>query len=488
MERILIVDDTDSARFLVRTILSSAGYDVLECKDGKSALEACLSDPPQLLVLDLMMPGVDGIQVCRELRSRYSEIDLPIVVVTAKDESEALPEVLKAGANDYISKPISREVLLARVKNQIATSRARKETQELLGIQSAIVEALPQALAITSAERQVVHANQSWKTLVGDAQVSKLSDSFDRLCGGSFAKVLHELLVLAQENPELELDRELTSPTGDIRNIHLISRPIQIEPDKTFRLWLLRDLTRTRELERRVNERMRLESVGMLVRGVAHNFNNVLGGVLGAAEILERYIDEDERPRRALRIIRQGSESAAALTKKLSIFSGVSRSEDEVNVEDLREVLEAIILMHQSQVGDRVSLSLDAPSNLPRLGISLDKFVEVVNHLLLNAIEAIHGSGTIVVAALPSDARDKVSVSIKDNGVGMSPETVQRVFEPFFTTKNLDARHSIGIEGHGLGLWNVYNLIQSCGGEISVQSRLGGGTTVSVSIPVLAVS
>jgi two-component system cell cycle sensor histidine kinase/response regulator CckA len=224
----------------------------------------------------------------------------------------------------------------------------------------------------------------------------------------------------------------------------------------------------------------------MLLRGVAHNFNNVLGGVLGAAEILERYVEQGERPRRALRIIRQGSESAAALTRKLSIFSGVGRAEDDLNMGELHEVLDAIILMHQSQVGDRVSLSLEVPTDLPQIGISLDKFIEVINHLLLNAIEAIPDSGNIVVAAKLSAAKDSVSVSIKDSGVGMSPETVQRVFEPFFTTKNLDTRNAIGIEGHGLGLWNVYNLIHACGGEISVQSKVGEGTNVSVLIPVIA--
>lgn len=486
MERILVVDDTDSARFLVRGILSSAGYEVLECKDGQAAIAACLSDPPELIILDLMMPGVDGLQVCRELRSRYSEIELPIVVVTAKDESEALPEVLKAGANDYLSKPISKEVLLARVRNQIATSHARRETQELVEIQSAIVEALPQALAIASAEGQILHANRSWKAVVGAPQVKKLSESFDLLYAGNFAKALQELLALVQLDPEIELDRELSSSAGDVRHIHLVSRPIHTEPGKILRLWLSRDLTRTRELERRVNERMRLESVGMLVRGVAHNFNNVLGGVLGAAEILERYVEQGERPRRALRIIRQGSESAAALTRKLSIFSGVGRAEDDLNMGELHEVLDAIILMHQSQVGDRVSLSLEVPTDLPQLGISLDKFVEVLNHLLLNAIEAIPDSGNIVVAAKLSAAKDSVAVSIKDSGVGMSPETVQRVFEPFFTTKNLDTRNAIGIEGHGLGLWNVYNLIHACGGEISVQSKVGEGTNVSVLIPVIA--
>jgi len=109
----------------------------------------------------------------------------------------------------------------------------------------------------------------------------------------------------------------------------------------------------------------------------------------------------------------------------------------------------------------------------------------VANHVMANAIEAIPNRGEIEISAKLDATARNVEIAIRDTGVGMSPETVSRVFEPFFTTKNLDERNSIGIDGHGLGLWNVYNLLRTCDGEISVQSKLGQGTTVVVRIPMV---
>jgi signal transduction histidine kinase len=184
-------------------------------------------------------------------------------------------------------------------------------------------------------------------------------------------------------------------------------------------------------------------------------------------------------------LIRRGAQAAAKLTNKLALFSGLGRTTDDMQVDNLEELIGALALMAQERVGSRVTVSHSVVSGLPKVGIGVAPLIEVTNHILANAIEAIPDSGTIVIAAARDASGRNVEISIRDTGVGMSAETVSRAFEPFFTTKNLDERNSIGIGGQGLGLWNVYNLLRACDGDIAVQSALGQGTTVTIKIPLV---
>lgn len=485
MEKILIVDDTASNRFLLKTILSSAGYAVSESEDGATAVSLCGQMRPSLVLMDIMMPVMDGIEACRKLRESFSSVELPVMVITSREEAEVLPEALRAGANDYISKPINREVLLARVRNQLEISTARQEALRSLEIQSTMMQTLPQALAIVASNGTIIDANRLWTEAGGGTRRSQITESFDGLFGGSFARNFGELQAELLKDPALIIDREFDVTEPSPRFVHALSKPIEIRGGERLRLWLLLDITQTRELERKINERIRLESVSMLVRGVAHNFNNILGGILGAAELLERYLPEGDRPKRAMAIIRKGAQAASALTKKLSIFSGLNRESDELWVENLEEVLGAIVLMTQEQVESRIEISSIVAKDMPKIGIGIAQFIEVANHIIANAIEAIPDRGKITIDAKVDASGRNVEISFADSGVGMSPKTVARAFEPFFTTKNLDVRNSIGIDGHGLGLWNVYNLLRACEGDISVQSKLAHGTTVTVKLPII---
>jgi len=485
LEKILIVDDTASSRQLLSSMLAAAGYAVEECGDGAQALILCSQKRYCMVLLDLMMPVMDGLTACTKLRQSFSYSELPIMVITSREEFEMLPEVLRAGANDFIAQPINREVLLARVHNQLEIFASARQAERVLEIQSTMMEALPQALAVVAEDGGIVHANKSWRELCGGDGGSSFDQSIQRLYGGDFERQLRELRAEALEDSAVHIDREFTADTATASTIQVSSRPIALRRDAPLRLWLLRDVTQARQIERRMHERIRLDSVALLVKGVAHNFNNIMGGILGAAEILERYLPEGERPQRAMDLIRRGAQAAAKLTNKLALFSGLGRTTDDMQVDNLEELIGALALMAQERVGSRVTVSHSVVSGLPKVGIGVAPLIEMTNHILANAIEAIPDSGTIVIAAARDASGRNVEISIRDTGVGMSAETVSRAFEPFFTTKNLDERNSIGIGGQGLGLWNVYNLLRACDGDIAVQSALGQGTTVTIKIPLV---
>ena len=256
MSKILIVDDTPSNRFLLRTMLVAANYEVAECGNGQEALDYCAKEVPTLVLMDVMMPVMDGIEACRQLRKTLSAVQLPVIIVTTRDEAETLPEALRAGANDYLAKPINREVMLARIRNQIDLKESRAETERVLEIQSTTAESLPQGLGIVSAAGEVILANKSWKEACGGRTTGSFQEFAAQLYGGSMQGFLSTLAEAIEKSPDESLDREFESAEGAVKNVQVLTRPIRTKRGEKLRLWLIRDITRTRELERQFAERV----------------------------------------------------------------------------------------------------------------------------------------------------------------------------------------------------------------------------------------
>ncbi len=220
----------------------------------------------------------------------------------------------------------------------------------------------------------------------------------------------------------------------------------------------------------------RLESLGQLAGGIAHDFNNLLGVILNYTSLLARHVD-DPIGSADLDEIRAAAERAAGLTRQLLTFA----SRDVANPEplDVNEVVEALAGMLDRTLGEHIDLRLDlAP---PPVAAVADRhqLEQIVVNLVINARDAMPAGGAITVAtsATPrSSGPPDVVLSITDEGSGMSPAVIARAFEPFFTTKPTG-------QGTGLGLATVYGIVQQSGGEVSIASELGSGTTVTVVLP-----
>ena len=127
---ILIVDDAKNNRILLKAMLSRKGYQVEECEDGIECLEFCVDNPPALVLLDIMMPRMDGITACQTLRECYNKAELPVILCTAKSESSDIAAGLSAGANDYVVKPIDMIVLMARIESQLKFAETTQELED----------------------------------------------------------------------------------------------------------------------------------------------------------------------------------------------------------------------------------------------------------------------------------------------------------------------------------------------------------------------
>jgi signal transduction histidine kinase len=256
--------------------------------------------------------------------------------------------------------------------------------------------------------------------------------------------------------------------------------------------------TVNRELHREAQERLRadrqlqhaqkMEAVGLLAAGVAHDFNNILTVVHGHATMLLMRLGEEGPHAKSVAEIRRSAERAANLVRQLLMFSRKQILQFR-NVE-LGEVIRSISAMLRQLVGEHITLDLDCAENLPPIFGDRGMLEQVIVNLTVNARDAMPRGGRLLIqsreltltpdAVRPnSDARAGrfISLTVSDTGCGMSAETLTHVFEPFFTTKEVG-------KGTGLGLATVYGIVKQHEGWIEVQSRLGLGSQFEILLPV----
>lgn len=250
---------------------------------------------------------------------------------------------------------------------------------------------------------------------------------------------------------------------------------------------ILRDISEQRHLEDQLRQSQKLEALGLLAGGVAHDFNNHLTVIKGYSEILLSGVDEQDARRPQLEKIHRVSEKAQLLADQLLTFS--RRKARQPRVLDLNEALTSLIDMLRSLIGENITLNCvtsDAPNFIE---IEPSDVEQVILNLAVNARDAIEGNGTITISTRRGrpeeieelDGRDElgedpVVLEVRDNGKGMPQEVLEHVFEPFFTTK--DAR-----KGTGLGLATVYRIVGDVGGDIAVVSKPGWGTCFKLFFP-----
>lgn len=256
----------------------------------------------------------------------------------------------------------------------------------------------------------------------------------------------------------------------------------------------LTDVTERRLLEERLRHASKMEAVGQLASGVAHEFNNLLFGILGSAELMT-YAPDIELPeqfKRSLQDITKCGQRGAALTRQLLSFA--RKKVPEVTLFHINEVVSGVENVLRKLAGEFVTLEMALAADLPPIQADKSEIEQALMNLARNARDAMPDGGRLTIRTA-SEELDEVRVSansharpgryvqlsVADTGCGMAPDTVQRVFEPFFTTKPVG-------EGTGLGLSTVFADVTRSGGFIEIESRLDEGTVFRVWLPVAAES
>ena len=285
------------------------------------------------------------------------------------------------------------------------------------------------------------------------------------------------------------VELQICDLTGTERWLEVYAAPVT-KGDRPFAIQVIsRDISDRKKLEEQLSQSQKMEAVGRLAGGVAHDFNNQLLVILNSAAILTRSLEPGDERLEKVELIRRAAERSVVLTRQLLAFSRKQMIEPAVL--DLNRVLADLQPTLQRVVGDGVTVSYSLDEGLGRVNLDPAQVEQILINLAANARDAMPAGGALEVAtanlslAHPHAASgvllaagQYVTLSVVDSGSGMGARTLARIFEPFFTTKGPG-------NGTGLGLSTVYGMVKQSGGEIGVRSELGSGSAFTIYLPMV---
>lgn len=241
---------------------------------------------------------------------------------------------------------------------------------------------------------------------------------------------------------------------------------------------IARDVTERKQLEQQLLRAEKLRALGEMASGVAHNFNNVLGAILGRAQMLHRTVKEPEA-QRGLEAIEKAASDGANMVRRLQHFTRQRRDEELFPV-DLNQVVKDVLAITETKWKDDVNLTgatievITSFGNVSSVMGNISELREVLTNLIFNAVEAMPYGGTLRLKT--EEIEGWAYASVSDTGIGMTDDVMSKMFDPFFTTK--------GVKGTGLGLNVSYGIVKAHHGEIIAQSQLEKGTTITIKLPI----
>jgi PAS domain S-box-containing protein len=503
---ILIVDDTPTNLEVLFDFLANAGFTVLVAEDGESAIDRAEYAPPDLMLLDVIMPGIDGFETCRRLKANDLTKNIPVIFMTALSDTVDKVRGLNLGAVDYVTKPLQHEEVLARIKLHLHLGRLTKTLQEQnlrleqeiqqrqrseqkLKEQAALLDITTDAIVVQDLSNQILFWNKGAEHLYGWTAEEALGKN---------------AIQLLYRYPSAELDdnhemlNECGLWQGELRQITKQGKAIIIASRWTLVrdengqpksiLTVNTDITEKKQLEAQFLRAQRMESLGTLASGIAHDLNNALTPIMMTVQLLETKL-LDEQSQEWLSILETNVKRGADLVKQVLSFSrGLEGQHTSLEVKQLISEIEQIAKQTFSRA---IEVHTDLPTeNLWNISGDATQLHQVLMNLCVNARDAMSEGGILEISArnllidahyarmnLDAKVGPYVVVTVSDTGIGIPREIVDKIFEPFFTTKELG-------KGTGLGLSTVIGIVKSHGGFVNVYSEVGKGTQFKVYLPV----
>jgi two-component system, cell cycle sensor histidine kinase and response regulator CckA len=494
---ILIVDDHAPNRDTLAGLLENNDYRLVEAADGPEALRLAMQLQPDLVLLDVMMPEMDGFEVCRRLRANPRLAEVPVIMVTALDDRQSRIMGIGCGADDFISKPYDHAELRTRVKTITRLNRYGRLLRERAKVEEAGQKIREQAALIDLATDAIVVLDTDGRVRSWNPGAEKVFGTSAEDAGG------RPLAALISRGDSARLDKALTEVqlAGEWRGDLLAIRPngenvivrshwtLLRHADGTPRgvLTVSSDETEFKKLQAQFLRAQRMESLGALAGGIAHDLNNMLAPVLMAAEMLQASPPPDVQQAMA-QVIQTSAQRGAGLVRQILAFARGSEGAERTELQP-GHLVRDVVGMARETFPKTITISSQASEELSLIHADPTQIHQVLLNLLVNARDAMNGSGTITVAAENrvldaafasqkpgAQAGPHVVLRVTDTGSGMTPEVLAKIWNPFFTTKPPG-------KGTGIGLSTVMNIVKEHDGFVDVTSQPGKGTTFTIFLP-----
>jgi PAS domain S-box-containing protein len=494
--RILHLEDDADDAALVQSTLEAEGITcAITCAQNRDAFVAALEHGGVDLILsDYTLPGFDGLSAAEIVHAKWPAI--PLIFVSGTLGEERAVDSLKSGATDYVLKghlgrlaPAVRRAMQEveeRAGNR-RTEEALRESEQRLRI---VFSESPLGIALVGVDRRPVLTNAALQKMLGytGEELSRmpfhdLTHPDDR---AKDLELYQQLIQGARRGYQIE--KRYIRKDGQVVWARLsVSAACQTAGHAEFAVGMVEDITEHRQLEAQFIEAQKMEVIGQLAGGVAHDFNNILAVIMGYSDLAIQRPGTDEAIRSYLETIRAAAERAAGLTRQLLIFS--RKQTVQPVVLDINEVVKDLDKMLRRLIDENIALTVVPGKQIGRIKADSGYVGQVLMNLVVNARDAMPNGGRLTIAtndatldenyarahkgAIPGDY---VMFSVSDTGTGMSEEIKARLFEAFFTTKPKG-------KGTGLGLATCQTIVQQSGGYIGVCSEMGKGTTFKVYFP-----
>jgi PAS domain S-box-containing protein len=488
--RILLLEDSAIDADLLERELKRHGLAFSSRRvDTKEGLRDALTHfVPDLVLSDLSMPslsGIDGLKITREMRP-----SVPYIYVSGTIGEERAIELLRQGATDYVHKSNLARLpsVVERALREAEAHRERRRTEEQLRKLSSAVEHSPAAIVITDAEGTIEYVNPKSLDITGYSAEEVLGQTLSILKVGeapdsTYEELWRTIRAGGEWRGEFHNRRkngeqfwEFASISGIRDDSGSITHFVAVKEDITERKSLQEQLLRTQ----------RLEGIGTLASGVAHDLNNILAPILMSIPLLERAL-AGTKSASLVSTIEQCAERGAAIVKQVLTFArGVHGERIFVQVHHLLHDMGKIA---HSTFPRSITIRNNSPGNLWPVNGDATQLHQVLLNLCVNARDAMPGGGSLTIdagnlqidenyAAMSPEAKPGpyLTFSVSDTGHGIPAGIMQKIFDPFFTTKEVG-------KGTGLGLSTVIGIVKNHGGFLTVESEPGKGTTFKVFLP-----
>jgi len=520
--RVLVVDDERQNRTLLEAMLAPEGFEVVTAASGEEAIAVVTHQPPDLILLDLMMPGMDGYDVARRVKGNLATRNIPIIMITAHGDRDARMRGLGAGAEDFLGKPVDRAELTVRVKNllrlkafgdyysQYSEALEQEVQQRTADLAERSRRLEEQAGALLRSEERTNYALGGSRMGVWelDAGTQRLtwSDTMATVFGltpqqaptdvAGFLALVHaddrqvvggSVATAVRTGADFEMDFRVLLPDGSTRWLAGRARMMRDADGTPVRLLGVgADVSDRKLLESQLRQSQKMEAVGQLAGGVAHDFNNLLTVIMSYCDLVMNDLHPGDPAHDDLLQVVGAATSAASLTRQLLAFS--RNQVLRPTTIDVNELVTGMEKMLGRLMQDSVELVPLLALDIHAVRADHGQLEQVLMNLVVNARDAMPKGGRLtietstaeldgsVMKGAPAEVGAYTRLAVSDTGTGMDDATKERLFEPFFTTKAAG-------KGTGLGLATVYGIVQQSGGFIRVETALGKGTTFSVYLP-----
>ena len=447
--RVLIAEDSPTQLRHLAHILESEGFRVASAANGRLALEMARHDKPRLIISDVVMPEMNGYELCTQIKADAQLADVPVILVTTLADPQDVIRGLECRADNFVLKPYDAEHLLSRIQFVLVNSEMRRHDQPGMGLE-----------IVFSGQKHFITA--------------------DRL------QILN--LLLSTYEAAIQRNRELSHTRDSLHETNRELQELTLELEDRVRL-RTRELEQTNEQLRQAQQALiqqeRLRALGQMASGIAHDINNAISPISLYTEALLEREPLSDKARGYLTTISRAIDDVAQTVGRMREFYRPREKELQLADVELNPLVQQVVDLTRArwhdlaqQRGVMIELDVDLAADLATIRGAENEIRDALTNLIFNAVDALPEGGRIQVVTRNAQIRSPqgvdgaVQIEVRDNGVGMDEETRRRCLEPFFTTK--------GDRGTGLGLAMVYGMANRHGAGLEIESVPGKGTTFRV--------